>query len=403
MAKITKIFAEKVLGFRGQETIEVTVYDDRDLSANLRVPFGKSEGSFEAAYRAPDHAVAACNTVLNDLLRGMDPQDQEGIDRKMIEADGTEQKEKLGGNSILGVSVAASRLAALEQNIPLFRHFSGIFSLKIGQKPKESGKIQFPRLLYNLVEGGVHAKNNLIFQEHLIIPQAGSLATQIETIKSFSNSLNREIVRQGWDAGVWGSEGGWAGNVLDDAHDALGVEEEIFDALNTLRSQNAFAVEFGLDSAANNITSFEPARFCEFYGSLARKFPIAYLEDPFRESGDELWYAKLFGAVDGRMRITGDDLTVSNPRKMQEFAGKNMINAVIIKPDQVGTLTEVFAAVALAREQGWAVAVSHRSQETTDDYLADLAIGMGADFVKFGAFTQGERLAKYNRLLEIEE
>ncbi len=403
MAKIEKIFAEKVLGFRGQETIEVTVTDDRDLSARFRVPFGKSEGSFEAVYLAPDAAVASCMNVLDKLLHGMDPQDQQAIDRKMLDADGTPQKQKLGGNAMLGVSVAVSRLAALEQNTQLFRHFSAIFPLKIDGKQPKTDSRPFPRILYNLVEGGVHAKNNVIFQEHLIVPTVNSLAEQIEIIKKFSKSFEQEVIKQGWDASVWGNEGGWAGNVINHTDDPLGIEQDILSVLNGIRGKNAYQVEFGLDVAANNIERFDPGAMCSAYQQLVATLPITYLEDPFRETGDELWYAKLYGHVHDRARVVGDDLTVTNPVKMREFTGKNMINGVIIKPDQVGTLTEVFEAIALARDHGWSIAVSHRSQETTDDYLADLAIGVGADFVKFGAFTQGERLAKYNRLLEIEE
>ena len=403
MAKIEKIFAEKVLGFRGQETIEVTLTDDRDLSARFRVPFGKSEGSFEATYLAPDAAVESCRNVLNKLLHGMDPQDQEALDRKMIEADGTAQKQKLGGNAMLGVSVAASRLAALEQNIPLFRHFSAIFSLKINGKPVKTDTKSFPRILYNLVEGGVHAKNNVIFQEHLVVPTVNSLAQQIEIIKNFSKSFEQEVIRQGWDASVSGNEGGWAGNVINHTEDPVGIEQDILDVLNAIRGKNAYPVEFGIDVAANNIPHFDPSAMCTVYQQFASTLPIVYLEDPFRETGDELWYAKLYGRMRDKMRVVGDDLTVTNPVKLREFANKNMINGVIIKPDQVGTLTEVFEAVAVAQSLGWSIAVSHRSQETTDDYLADLAIGVSADFVKFGAFTQGERLAKYNRLLEIEE
>lgn len=402
MSTIQRISAEKVLGFRGQETIEVTVFDEQGLSGEFRVPFGKSEGMFEAAYLAPDKAVEICNGKIAALLNGCNPQNQHEIDQKMIDADGTPQRQNLGGNSMLGVSVACARLAAHQQEIPLYQHLTNLFGTSVNTQRL------FPRILYNLVEGGVHAQNNLVFQEHLIIPTVNSLVEQINTLKSFSAAFLQEVEKRGWDE-IYGYEGGWAGhakisneNLGGQAQD-IHTEYELMKVLDSVRQQQGFAVQFGFDVAANNIKNFAPQAYYDTYVRLTKEFPLIYLEDGFHEQGQDDWWHTLYQQIHATTLVVGDDLTVTNPRKMQEYIGKDMINGMIIKPDQVGTLTETFEAIRKAKEQHWKVAVSHRSQETTDDYLADLAVAVQADFVKFGAFTQGERLAKYNRLLEIEK
>ncbi|OIO50609.1 MAG: hypothetical protein COV41_01115 [Candidatus Brennerbacteria bacterium CG11_big_fil_rev_8_21_14_0_20_43_10] len=398
MPQIQTIAAEKVLGFRGQETIEVTVTDECGLAGEFRVPFGKSEGMFEAMYVAPDQAVKICNETLNQLLHGFDPENQRVLDNTMIQADATPQKKNFGGNAILGISIACSRLAAREQGIALYQHLGNIINKRV------STHGPFPRMLYNLVEGGVHAQNNLAFQEHLIIPKVNSLNQQIEILKSFSQAFMQYAKTLGWNK-AYGYEGGWAGNITKDGVILFGQDAEyaVFEALDAVRTQNDFPVDFGLDVAANNIAKFEPSSYCDFYVKCAKDFPITYLEDGFAEQEQDEWWKMLYGKIHHTTLMVGDDLTVTNPRKMDAYIGKNMINAIIIKPDQVGTLSETFDAIEKAKQNNWRVIISHRSQETTDDYLADLAVAVKADFVKFGAFAQGERLAKYNRLLEIEQ
>ncbi|OGY39259.1 MAG: hypothetical protein A2418_00220 [Candidatus Brennerbacteria bacterium RIFOXYC1_FULL_41_11] len=379
MAKIQKIEIQKVLGFRSSETIKASVFDEVGESAEAFVAFGKSEGKYEAKYLEPDKAVLK-GDELTKLLYGFDLTDQAGIDWKMIEADGTFQKDVLGGNVMLGASVACAKLAAKTQKKELFAYLGGM----VGQ---ETIVYKPPKILFNIIEGGVHADNSLPIQEHLLISGKSSIKDQIVALDKVFDSL---AVKFG-DGAEFGDEGGFSYRFQS--------EDEVFSLINQ-QLENGDMV--GIDAAANNIKNFDPEYYLGYYQKLLKEYPFLYFEDPFPEEGFDEYWQKLYAAIGDKALVVGDDLTVTNPKKLKEILDKKMINGIIIKPDQVGTLTETFETIKLARENNLKIAVSHRSQETNDDFLADLAVACNADFVKFGAFYQGERLAKYNRLLAIE-
>ena len=383
MSKIQKVQIEKALGFRSSETIKAVVFDDTGDSAQAFVAFGKSEGKYEAKYLEPDSAVLKSGE-LTLLLKGMDVADQAGIDRKMIEADGSFQKENLGGNVMLGASIACAKLAAKNQKKELFKYFAELLSVSGGQ-------YQPPKILFNLIEGGVHADNGLPIQEHLLISGQTSVKDQISGLDKVFDTLAEKLKSEGKQYD-YGDEGGFAINFQ--------TEDEAFSLINQYLGAGD---GMGIDAAANNINEFDAEKYLKYYLELFKNYPFLYFEDPFPEEGFNLYWqdlCRIFGKNGGL--VVGDDLTVTNPKKLQEILNLKMINGIIIKPDQVGTLTETLETVRLAKLNGLKVIVSHRSQETNDDFLADLAIGVNADFVKFGAFYQGERLAKYNRLLAIE-
>ncbi len=397
MSKIQKIEIQKVLGFKSSETIKVSVFDEQGNSAEAFVAFGKSEGKYEAKYLEPDSAVLKSGN-LSLLLKGMDVAGQAGIDRKMIEAAGSFQKENLGGNVMLGASIACAKLSAKNQKKELFKYFAEL--LNGGneefqyQPPQSNAAGTFdvpPKILFNLIEGGVHANNNLPIQEHLLISRQTSIKDQVADLDKVFDSLAERLKSEGKEAD-YGDEGGFNIN--------LQTEDEAFALINQYLKAGD---KIGIDAAANNINEFDAEKYLKYYRELFKTYPFLYFEDPFPEEGFNLYWqdlCRIFGK-DGGL-VVGDDLTATNPKKLLEILNLKMINSIIIKPDQVGTLTETLETVRLAKLNGLKVIVSHRSQETNDDFLADLAIGVNADFVKFGAFYQGERLAKYNRLLAIE-
>ena len=388
MAKIQNIVVREILGFRGNPTIEVIVEDDKGLQGRAKLAFGVSEGKLEAVYLSPQQAILQCQSDVLPLLKGFSTENALEAESKLLELDPSLQKEKLGGNLILGIGLALARLSAAGQNISLYRYLAYCL------QGRQEFVYQPPRILCNLAEGGAHADNSLEFQEHLVIPQAGLVRDSLAGIKKYAANFFEEL-RMQKKALVFGDEGGWAGEYES--------EERLIKLLDDVRKSTGNNFDLGFDIAANNIPSFEPKLYLSFYLKLKKEFDILFYEDPFPEQGFDAFYQELFKEIGKNTLIVGDDLTVTNPVQIKKFIGQNAINALIVKPDQVGSLTETIEAVKLARQNNWKIIVAHRAQETVDDYLADLAIGFGADFVKFGYLYQGERLAKYNRLLEIEE
>ena len=393
MGKIQKVEIQKALGFRSSETIKVAVFDDGGNSAEAFVASGKSEGKYEAKYLEPDRAVLKSGE-LTLLLKGVDVNDQTGIDQKMIDKDGMPQKENLGGNVMLGTSIACAKLAAKTQKKELFKYFAELLS---GEN--EEFQYQPPKILFNLIEGGVHADNGLPIQEHLLISGQTLIKDQIARLDKVFDAMAKRFETEGIGLN-YGDEGGFTTFGRPASGNGFQPENEAFNLLNEYLESGDM---IGIDAAANNINEFDAEKYLKYYRELFKNYPFLYFEDPFPEEGFELYWKDLchiFGKEKGL--VAGDDLTVTNMEKLQSALNQKMVNAIIIKPDQVGTLTETLATIRLAKVSGVKVIVSHRSQETNDDFLADLAIGVNADFVKFGAFYQGERLAKYNRLLAIE-
>jgi len=387
MSKIAETKVRKILDSRGEWTLEVAVVTDSGLPAVVSVPRGKSRGKYEAASVSVDEAVRNIEEVIAPALKGFDPKDQQKIDRRLIELDGTANKSGLGGNAVLGVSLACARAAAVSQQIPVWRHIRELINL-----PAPTGP---PRLFINVINGGLHAGNNLDFQEYLIIPKVSTMTEAVRLGDLAYISLRDFLVENfGKSASLLGDEGGFAPEFRDNLEPFEILERSAADAglLGKL--------DFGLDAAASNIQK-DPEELKSIYQELRARHNLWYLEDPFGENEFDKFADLLKDWPSGL--ICGDDLTVTNVERMKTAVEHHSINSIIIKPNQIGTLTETLTAVRQAREYGWKVIVSHRSGETDDDFIADLAYGVGADGFKLGAPARGERVAKFNRLLAIEQ
>lgn len=385
MPKIKKIRAYKILDSRGEWTIEAEITLDNGIVSRACVPQGKSIGSFEAHSVPPETAIKNIRDKIEQSLLGIDIEKQEEIDRRMIDLDGTDNKSNLGANSILGVSLGCARAAAFSLNIPVWKY------LRSKYKFKENNN---PRLFLNVINGGLHAGNNLKFQEYMIIPKGKNLTESVGLGVSVYQAVKKYLVKNlGKNASGLGDEGGFAPDFSNDL--------EPFEILKKVIGDEGFTDKFdlGMDAAASNI-DVSGQELTKTYEDIKDKFNIYYIEDSYREDDFDN-FSKLKKSIGGNTIIAGDDLTTTNIERMKIAKEKDSINGIIIKPNQIGTLTETIAAIKLAKEWGWFVVVSHRSGETNDDFIVDLAIGAGADGIKIGAPARGERTAKFNRILEI--
>lgn len=399
MEKIKNVSAEEILDSRGNPTIKVTIATD-NFSAIAEVPSGASTGKYEALeLRDGDKnrfggkgvlkAVENINKIIGPAMIGKEPSDQNGIDKKMLELDGTENKTKLGGNAMIGVSMAVARLAAKIIGKPLFKYLEEISGVKPSRK--------LPYLQANLINGGKHAETPLAFQEYHIIPDTEDLDEALENISKIQSEL-RKILK----ANI-GDEGGFVPQ-LDNIEDPLKIFDQAVEGVG-LKGKIKYSLDVAASSfyengkyniGAEKITADE---LLALYETLIKKYPIISIEDPFEEN-DFAMFAKMRETIKN-VKIIGDDLTVTNIIRLKEAIDKKSVSGLIIKPNQIGTLTETFETMKMARENDLECIVSHRSGETNDDFIADLAIGTGAFAVKFGALQRGERIAKYNRLKEI--
>ncbi len=401
MQKIAALTAHPILDSRGEWTIEVDLVTSdssrrgshgagrRRLKAS--VPQGKSRGSFEAHYVAPEVAVRNVEKIIAPKLKKFDITRQRDIDSFLKELDGTPLKSHLGANAILGTSIACAKAGAAAKNVPLWKYIGKLS----GATPVKKGKELVPRLYVNMVNGGLHAGNNLRLQEYLVIPKAKTLVESVRIAIVLHASLKNYLENiKGKDAVSVGDEGGFA----PDFKDAL----EPFAIIDKAARNTGLhgKIDFGLDAAATD-AGLSAAKLTETYKAMVRKFNLFYLEDPLPEN-DFKGFAALRRELPRHMLVTGDDLTVTNLERMEMAHDAKSVNAMIVKPNQIGTVTEALDAVRKAKEWGWAVVVSHRSGETDDDFIADFAVGVQADGFKLGSPARGERIAKYNRLLEIE-
>lgn len=399
MPKIRKITCHKTLNSRGDWTIDTRVVLNNGAFGEQTIPSGASTGENEAKYISVDKAIDVVSSVLNDSLKGESVYDQEKIDNMMIELDGTSNKHHLGGNSILSVSLATSKAAAVSKGIPLYKYLAGLYG---------STKIQFPTPLFNVLNGGLHAHNNLSFQEFLCIPARKysfdkAYEIGVDVYKSLKNTLDKA----GYDIDV-GDEGGFAPNGL--------TVRKALELVKKSASKNyevGVDVFFGMDVAADSFRKGDKYEIKEeqltlsgvelqgYYSKLVNDFEIIYMEDPFYE-GDLRFWAEFNEKMSDSLLVVGDDLVVTNPKYLTKAIENRLINAVIVKPNQVGTLTEVFGFVKEAKEANMTIIVSHRSGDTAEDtFIADLSLAICADFIKSGAPARGERVVKYNRLLDI--
>lgn len=403
-SKIQKIKAREILDSRGNPTIEVDLITNQGLF-QASVPSGVSKGKYEAVEKKAKIAVNNVNKIIAPKLKGKNPAKQKEIDNLMIKLDGTKNKSKLGANAILAVSMACCRAGAAAKNIPLYQYIREIGNLKL-----EIGNFKIPAPSVLLIEGGAHAGNELDFQEFMIVPQIKPFKKALQSASEIYHQLKTLIKQKYIDLAInVGDEGGFAPPVRV-PEEALNL---ILKAAKNLNYQNK--IKIILDIAASQFSIDEKYKMkfgvftseglLRYYSDLIQKYPILGLEDPFSEEDWEGWrkFKSKVKSKKLKVLIIGDDLTVTNPNRIKLAYKEKTCNAIILKPNQIGTITEAIEAGRLAKSYGWKVMVSHRSGDTGDDFISDLAVGIGADFIKAGAPARGERVAKYNRLLRIEE
>lgn len=400
--KISSLIARPILDSRGQWTVEVSLTLQNGIRATASVPQGKSTGAMEARALPAATAVRNINTTIATRIIHKDFLDQAAVDEFLVRLDGTAVKSRLGANAILAVSIAFLRATARTKKIPLWKHIRDVYGIWVDP----TSVILHPRLFMNVVNGGLHAGNNLHFQEYLIIPRARTFRESIDIGTAIYHALGVALMKaKGRDAANLGDEGGFAPNFKNNL--------EPFAMLRIVAKKLKLdkKIDFGIDAAATDIKGLSRLQLNNSYKKLIKEYAPFCIEDPFGEN-DFKNFAAITAAhavdekggvsVKSKLWIAGDDLTTTNIDRMEMAKAKKSMNAVIIKPNQIGTVTETLNAVRLARQYHWAVIVSHRSGETNDDFIADFAYGIAADGFKLGAPARGERIAKYNRLLEIE-
>ena len=410
MSAIIDIIGREVLDSRGNPTVEAEVFLESGVSARAAVPSGASTGIREAIeLRDGDpkrycgkgvlNAVEHVNGEIAEALLGVEASDQPYIDRTMIELDGTDNKSRLGANAILAVSMAVARAAAEEACLPLYRYFGGM------------GAVQMPVPMMNVINGGAHAHNNLDLQEFMIIPLgAPSFKEALRYGAETFHALKKIINGRGMSTAV-GDEGGFAPK-CESHEEAI---ELILEAVRAAGYEPGKDIAIGLDCASSEF--FEDGMYVmkkssgkkltaeEWAGVLeawVEKYPIISIEDGMAEGDWEGW-KMLTDKLGGRVQLVGDDLFVTNPAILKEGIEKGVANSILIKVNQIGTLSETFEAIEMAKRAGYTAVVSHRSGETEDSTIADIAVGLNAGQIKTGSMSRSDRMAKYNQLLRIEE
>lgn len=415
MAKITRIWAREILDSRGVPTVEAACQLDNGQVAVSSVPAGTSTGTHEALeLRDKDNkrflgkgvlsAVSNVNKVLGPAIVGMDPTNQEQIDDKLKQIDGTENKSKYGANAILAISMVTAKAGAIASQQALYTWIN-VLAQKTGQK----SLLRIPMPIFNMINGGLHGAGNLDFQEFHVIPASSKTYSQglQESVEVYM-TIGENLARRGAIHSV-GVEGGYAPNLFTNA-DALEVVVESIKETKYSLGRDLF---LGLDVAASvfyqngeyvirdKTSPMDDNSMLEYYKNLNNQYHLAILEDPFHEDAWESW-AKLYRLLSDQVILVGDDLLATNPKRVDKAIKEKACNAILVKPNQIGTVTETLKVIKMARDAGWKIVVSHRSGETNDWFIADFAVGIGADYVKFGAPARGERVVKYNRLLSIE-
>jgi len=412
MAKIKQITAREILNAKGNPTVEATVYLNDGRLGIASCPSGTSVGNYEAS-ELKDHdsdrfdgngvlnAISNIERVIAPNLIGVEATKQQVVDKIMIDLDGTQNKGKLGANAILSVSMAVAKAAAKSSTLPLFLYLREYVK-------KENTELKIPTPLFNILNGGKHAGDNLDFQEFIVTPASSmSYPEGLNKISSIYSAL-KIVLKQNNLSTLIGDEGGFGPNLQNNKEAFLYIKE----AISQKNLRLGFDVFMGLDAAASNFfreqkyrikdkaMTFSRSDLIAYYEELAKEFQLIYLEDPMAEDDWEGWN-QIQTRLGQQTLIVGDDLTATNPYRLQMALDKKTIGGIIIKPNQIGTVIEALAVVEAARSSGLKITVSHRSGETNDSFIADFAVGVSADFVKFGAPVRGERVAKYNRLLEI--
>ncbi|HWL31987.1 MAG TPA: phosphopyruvate hydratase [Gaiellaceae bacterium] len=403
MSSIKRVLGRQILDSRGNPTVEVDVELESGAVGRAAVPSGASTGVHEAVElrdggsewggKGVTKAVANVNGEIAGELAGLDALDQEALDRKLIELDGTPNKGRLGANAVLGVSLAVAKAAAVETGQPLYRYLGG----------EEAATLPVPML--NVINGGAHAGNSIDLQEFMVVPVgAASFAEGLRVGAEVYHALKRVLADRGLATGV-GDEGGFAPD-LESSEAAI---EAILEAAQLAGHRDDVAI--ALDPATSEVfedgvyrfegREHESAAMPAFWAELVERFPIVSIEDGLAEDDWDAW-AQLTSELGDRVQLVGDDLFVTNPERLRKGIERGVGNSILVKVNQIGTLTETIAAVRLAQANGYTAVMSHRSGETEDATIADLAVALGTGQIKTGAPARSDRTAKYNQLLRIE-
>ncbi len=409
MSSIVDVVAREILDSRGNPTIEADVLLESGVMGRAAVPSGASTGSREAIeLRDGDaqrfggkgvlKAVEHVNTEISEAIVGLDATEQTFVDATLIDLDGTDNKSRLGANAMLAVSMAVAKAAAEESGLPLYRYFGG------------SGAMQMPVPMMNVINGGAHANNSLDMQEFMIVPLgAQSFREALRCGAEVFQALKKLIDGKGMSTSV-GDEGGFAPNLPTHA----AAIELVMEAIEKAGYTAGQDVVLALDCASSEFfkdgkyvlgserLSLSPVEFTDYLASLADRYPIISIEDGMAENDWEGWKL-LTGRLGRKIQLVGDDLFVTNTRILREGIQQGVANSILIKVNQIGTLTETFAAIELAKRSGYTSVISHRSGETEDTTIADIAVGTNALQIKTGSLSRSDRIAKYNQLLRIEE
>lgn len=421
--KITDLSAIQILDSRGNPTIKVTATVD-GVCGSFSVPSGASTGVHEAlelrdkgkAYNGQGVTGAIANVVgpIREALFGKDPMNLAEIDKLLIELDGTKNKSKLGANAILGVSGAITRATAAALNLPLYQYLRELFEnegrFSASQKLSRR-EFSLPKMYFNIINGGAHAANNVDIQETMIVPQKETVAENLRIASEIYHALKAVLTGRALSTGL-GDEGGFA----PDLESNTAALELVVEAIEKAGYKPGKDVALALDIAASELyhpdrdskyvlagegVALSSQQLCSWYKELIGKYPIISIEDGLSEDDWEGW-VQMTGRIGDDVALVGDDLFVTNVDRIQQGIDNKTANAVLIKVNQIGTITETFDAIHLGLKHGYTCMISHRSGETEDSFIADLAVATGVGQIKSGAPARGERTAKYNRLIEIE-
>ena len=410
MFEIKKVHARQIMDSRGNPTIECDIELSGGAFGRAAVPSGASTGSFEAlelrdggdAYmgKGVSKAVSNVNDIIAPAILGMDASAQTALDEKMLALDGTPNKDKLGANAILAVSMAAARAAADAKKMPLYKYLASVYG--------NANPVVLPRPMMNIINGGAHADNGLDAQEFMIIPNGAK--DEVEAIRMGSeifHNLKKILKKHGSSTNV-GDEGGFAPNF----HSCAEALDTIIEAIKAAGYVPGDQVSIGLDVASSEfykdgVYEFEGKKLSSdemiaFYEKLISDYPIISIEDALAEEDWDGW-KKLTETIGGKCQLVGDDLFVTNPARLKKGIDNGVANAILIKVNQIGSLTETLAAIKMAQDAKYAVVISHRSGETEDTTIADLAVATNAGQIKTGSMSRTDRMAKYHQLIRIEE
>ncbi len=413
MPTITNLLGREILDSRGNPTVEAEISLSDGSWGRASVPSGASTGALEALELRDNDpkrydvlglrcAVNNINGVLQDSLLGRTNLDQSRLDQLLLDLDGTENKETLGANAILAVSLAAAKAISSSKKIPLYRYFSELYGY-----PKA---VALPVPQMNILNGGSHADNTIDFQEFMIIPAVSETFSEaLQVGAKIFHCLRRHLREKGLSTGV-GDEGGYAPELASNE----AAIQVLLGAIKESGFDGEHSISIGLDVASSELyrseryhlssenKAMKADEFVKFLTRLVDAYPIISIEDGMAESDWDGWKL-LTDKIGNRIQLTGDDLFVTNPRLLRKGIEKGVANSVLIKPNQIGTLTETLQTISIAREAGYSITISHRSGETEDTTIADLAVAVGSCQIKTGSLSRSERIAKYNRLLRIEQ